>query len=90
MGVRGGGATEHLIRIPHYHFQWQGRPWCKYSKALCKLTATMMHAGKLIRSSERYSYPVETLCILGVNVKLLPALVRKELTNCDLVLSHQL
>ena len=30
--------------------------------------------------------PVETLCILGVNVKSLPALVRKELENCSAVL----
>ena len=31
--------------------------------------------------------PVETLCILGVNVKSLSVLVRKELTNCSAVLT---
>ena len=30
--------------------------------------------------------PVETLCILGVNVKSLPALVRQEFSNCSAVL----
>ena len=30
--------------------------------------------------------PVETLCILAVNLKSLSALVRKDLTNCSAVL----
>ena len=30
--------------------------------------------------------PVETLCILAVNLKSLPVLMRKELTNCSAVL----
>ena len=44
------------IRILRCHFEWRGRPWStelKYSEALCRLTASMRHAGKPIRFNER-------------------------------------
>ena len=50
----------------------------KYSEALCELAVSTRHTSKLIL--------VETLCILGVIVKSLLALVRKELANCSTVL----
>ena len=43
------------IEILCRHFEWQGRLQSmklKYSKALCELTASMTHAGKLIRFGE--------------------------------------
>ena len=39
------------IEILCHHFEWQERQQSmelKYSKALCKLTGSMTHAGKLI------------------------------------------
>ena len=43
----------------------------KYNEAPYKLTPSTKHSSKLIH----FSAPVEILCILGVNVKLLPKLV---------------
>ena len=67
------------IWILCHHFEWQGRLWSmelEYNEALCKLTVSTRHAGKLIRFSEQLS-PVEILCILGVNVNSVSVLVRK-------------
>ena len=50
----------------------------KYSEALCELTVPTGHAGKLTHIGE-----CEDLLRIGVNVKSLPALVKKELTNCS-------
>ena len=52
---KNGQRTE--IWILRHHFESQGRQWSmeqlKYSEALCELTASMRHAGKLIRFRER-------------------------------------
>ena len=68
----------------HRHFEWQGRP---RSRAIQRSTLRAhCHAGKLVCIGEPLG-PVETLCILGVNVKSLLVLVRKELANCSAVLT---
>ena len=52
-----------------------------YCEALCKLTVSMMHTGKLVCFRL-----VETLCNLGGNVKFILVLVRKKLAKCSTVL----
>ena len=64
------------------HFEWQGRLW---SISTAKQFASSLRQRGL-QVSLFTSDSVETLCILGSNVKLFLALVRKELTNCSPVL----
>ena len=69
------------IRILCHNFEWQARPLSmdlKYSEALCELTESMMHVGKLISFSECW-----VLLKPHRNVKSLLGLERKEPTNCS-------